>query len=346
MVYIRGFQQLYAVSILSLLSLQCFACFHFPEESNHTALEKRYFRIPQGMGGSAQSSWWPNNQIIYCFEDQNSQTVLEQYLIDGWKLWVDAGIYQTALQFGASTTTICPAGDVDMLHVGTNDEDKIYVTPPGLNLRGPATKMSMSPAFLSTYETNRAATAVAHEIGHAWGLIHEHQRPSLWTSQFGGTGSTNVFDFNCQNLADYQNILTFTPPGLPVGSQNIDKICHYYGVATQYGSAAAQFLPIREPQFYAPFQEGGPSPADWGSIMIYASTTGGIINGGAQSAVITRVDGVSMPSTFFPTVYDVENLASMYPRVVNEIQNSPCLACMQCSPLRSIFSSCFCGDSS
>lgn len=76
----------------------------------------------------------------------------------------------------------------------------------------------------------------AHEIGHAFGLLHEHQSPDVWGTDYGGTGQVDEFIFHCQNMDDYQVKVVILSDAL----QNI--VCHYRGAAQQTGFSSFRYF--------------------------------------------------------------------------------------------------------
>ncbi len=163
----------------------------------------------------------------------------------------------------------------------------------------------------------------------AWGLEHEHQKPSLWTPAFGGTGSVNAFIFTCTNLADYQATLT------RVGADGMNRACTRQPAAKGAGFSANQILP---------FSGAGPALTvgqefDTKSIMLYPSRIGGIPSNppsaDGRAIVYTLADGSEVPKNTSPSPLDVAALRQLYP--LSSQQNQICLLWQNCSPFQTMF---------
>jgi hypothetical protein len=120
----------------------------------------------------------------------------------------------------------------------------------------------------------------AHEIGHAFGLMREHQRSELWSTHYGGGGMTNKFIFNCQNLADYEEKVA------PLQENVQGLVCMQRGSALEAHFSAHEFLPILSPSIRGGSSGGNPD-MDIQFIMMYPSNAGGIGAGVSRATVYT-----------------------------------------------------------
>ena len=83
------------VYLVALLASQVSAC-PGPEDydllwqhGQNTTQERRWFSVGVN-GGGAVPNPWENDQIPYCFVDDNSETQLAGILTSAWNLWKTA----------------------------------------------------------------------------------------------------------------------------------------------------------------------------------------------------------------------------------------------------------------
>ncbi|PYH81905.1 hypothetical protein BO82DRAFT_364784 [Aspergillus uvarum CBS 121591] len=248
-----------------------------------------------------KSSVWPNAKITYCFADPNARSKLKSIVPKAWGMWLNAGA-SAKFEMEEGETTYCTVANRDSyLLISYNDEHKLVTTPgsiAGLGQDGPSMTLDPSDGF----GTGKGMSNIAHEIGHAWGLLHEHQRPSLWTRDFGGTGQRNVFAFNCQNLKDYAAIAA--------KGNDMDRACHYMQSAvTANGGpfSALDMLPDNRGR-----DSGTADVVDWDSIMIYGSTAGAATANGQLLNTLTKADGTTYGYNTWPSIGDVNTLNTLY----------------------------------
>lgn len=144
---------------------------------------------------------------------------------------------------------------------------------------------------------------IAHEIGHMFGLVHEHQNPAFW-----GHNSDAVFKINCENLVDYAAVKK------KYGASAMDDLCREYSVAARISFSAYDFLPIHQGARGKDMLMRS-SDVGWDSIMMYSSQVGGKGSGSKRAEVLMRVDGQktrSIPPNLRPSTQDVEGLIDIY----------------------------------
>lgn len=144
---------------------------------------------------------------------------------------------------------------------------------------------------------------LAHEIGHMFGLVHEHQNPWFW-----GQNGDAVFKLNCENLADY------AAARKKHGKDAMDRLCSEYSEAARAEFSAYDFLPIQKGTKGKDMLMS-PSDVDWDSIMLYSSQVGGKGSGPTRAEVLMRVDGTRtqpIPPNLRPSLQDVEGLIEIY----------------------------------
>ncbi|KAK4630070.1 uncharacterized protein CLAFUR5_08035 [Fulvia fulva] len=98
---------------------------------------------------------------------------------------------------------------------------------------------------------------LAHELGHAIGLDHEHARPD----------AAQWIDFHCENLADYEHVKTKIAKAK--SGDTIEEACKSRALAIKYGFSAFAYLP--DPRFGVIGQWQWSKTFDYDSIMLYNS---------------------------------------------------------------------------
>jgi hypothetical protein len=70
----------------------------------------------------------------------------------------------------------------------------------------------------------------------AFGLLHDYQRPDLWTAEYGGTAMTPSFFFN------YQYLKKFASLEANRGTKSAGEACQLYRKAAEFEFSATGFL--------------------------------------------------------------------------------------------------------
>jgi len=170
---------------------------------------------------------------------------------------------------------------------------------------------------------------VAHELGHVWGLGHEHQNPNWWKissqdlmsgwSIFSSGNSEEHFQtsgFNCHNLKDYNNAHAKLQAKIDAETDTkkkadlqleFDRLCISPVVAGKYGFSASEWLPLANTMNMVL-----DSNFDTDSLMMYPSGAGGTGLSNARATVMTFADGSAIPNRLAPSGQDVDRLISLY----------------------------------
>ncbi|KAK4543142.1 hypothetical protein LTR36_005920 [Oleoguttula mirabilis] len=313
---------------------------------------------------------WPvkcgHQWVRYCFKDEHSADLLLETLAHAIVLWHPASQYSgLAVQpdtacFDPSDSTSnyrCICGrqengqetDVDALVIGDGREssDKTKwpaysVTILGYNYVEPeragrhwmifggfntANTAGMTPAQLKSDHIR----TMAHELGHAMGLDHEHQRPDVNTFvAFDCEWNVGYPEAAARAMASNQYF-----QAIETVEERMATVCSRSDYATKFWP---RYLPwiigsefkSKATQDYA----GDNEPFDYGSIMIYSSTLGFRLAGSQRDARVNfkipmlrkRKDKTrSFPDSLFfqggnrepglarISAWDIRRVAALYP---------------------------------
>ncbi|KAJ5667619.1 hypothetical protein N7507_003483 [Penicillium longicatenatum] len=287
---------------------------YIENNNTHTDLEPRWARVPE-----SSSQWWPSASIIYCYADGAEET-LDNDLRSAWDIWIQAGV-PSRFVFKQGTDADCAASNVEnVLTVSLDSEAKLKTS---LGKVSGGSKMILNPSTAIGMEN--PIWNYAHEIGHAWGLMHEHQRPDQWDSNHGGSANDNKFIWNCENLDDYDTKVA------SLGEFSINQVCTKRGSAEMLNFSALDYLPTTDRQM----ENSG--TVDYDSIMMYPSVAGGIRTSSGRKTVYTLADGTAIGYNNVPTVNDVDNLIAMYP--ASSSSSTTCFLYQKCSQYLTSFKS-------
>ncbi|KAF3384738.1 hypothetical protein F1880_001712 [Penicillium rolfsii] len=283
--------------------------------------------------GSNDYELWPNAQIIYCFDSATStadQTQLRSLIPQAFKKWLTAGL-SAKFEMKEGKTSECTADNREnYLLVSSNNANKLVTT------LGYYHKLGTNPTMTIDLSNGLAAgnplDNIAHELGHAWGLLHEHQRPSLWTSQYGGNARENTFVFNCENLKDYAAMVN--------AGNDMNRLCHSF-IAARGAKGGVSFSAYNILPDDSGTDTGIAGQVDWKSIMLYGSTAGG--NGASQNT-LTTANGITTDEgqttwgyNSYPSKPDCESLRALYKDILSEKKKSGSLLWTKLNPKSGLF---------
>lgn len=297
-------------------------------ENETFTLEKRGLTFePRPTGARV----WPDATIKYCFENDVAKQRLLYDLEAARDLWYASGLPEEKFKLVEVSQAECQSNRANVLLISYNSQGTLATTP-GLqpldatnpNSRGPTMRLSDS----TSVGMLEVIPNYAHEMGHAWGLLHEHQNPYFWTQPYVGNFA-QIFDFNCQNLKDYAEVF-----GRNTDPTDQRELCTDREFASNRKFSASEYLPYRANVI-------GPRPfmatdadVDWESIMLYPSGAGALGtaspgNDQRLPILVRHSDGSPIGINLKPSLKDVEALKTLYavdwpvtrPALVNEPSN-------------------------
>ncbi|KAK0630524.1 hypothetical protein B0T17DRAFT_528614 [Bombardia bombarda] len=287
-------------------------------------IDKRSMHVISGKAGFGRL--WEGNTAIYCFAgsvSNDDRTILRRDLTAAWELWTTAGIDARIINFREATVEECEGPRNTYIQI---------VVPKKDSLSSSLGNTGTSRMTLSTNPDMAMGDRVgnyAHEIGHVFGLMHEHQRPEMWSTAYGGTADHNSFIWNCANLADYAEVLG-----------NADEETKTRRCQTRDGAAgglmdskslsATNWLPVPASNVVVA------GDFDMTSIMIYATEAGGYaLGGGLRAPVYTLANGDLLHYNHAPSAGDIAAINDLYPAPAPDPQ--PCMLYDACSPFRTAY---------
>ncbi|KAG7294073.1 hypothetical protein NEMBOFW57_004135 [Staphylotrichum longicolle] len=325
--------------------------------SNHLVHthQKRYYGITNPANTGPYPRLWPAGNINACFEQvdhtHKSQTkstrqILYDDLITARELWRTTGLDDKdgnfqfniladndpgcARELRSTHLLIQYAGEGERQMSTTVGVDQPLAAPESnraLRDLGP----SMTLTDILDIGKENVVAKYAHEMGHSWGLHHEHQNPKWWDEKFTQVERTNWFfseeNFKCENLADFDKAMEGVPRQPDYewrGYRN--QICRdrFRAIRGQF-AGGLNYLPIDEPGMV----DDGKDAPDWESIMLYPSNAGGKTVGGVKQPVLAKRHGDLIALNFKPSKRDVqasgsqENSSNFIGQLLNVKSNKP-----------------------
>ncbi|KAE8352806.1 hypothetical protein BDV28DRAFT_134417 [Aspergillus coremiiformis] len=260
------------------------------------------------------SDWtptWPFQTIRYCYKNEHSKEKLAQFVRAGMQLWYAAGVPEV-FRFVEHSKQRCDQEPQNYLHISGDSENEVLATTVGKTPSEAEPRPVMELNFRANEDFNWKTETVAHEIGHAWGLFHEHQDPSLWHFAPRGQPDRSLVLFYCENVIGYEKLLKLVPIATQLYRSN--GPCRNRERAYDVDFMGAQMLPLQEP-YQSPLT-AWPQDEDinWNSIMIYGSRSFGQRDErGLPKVTLLRKQGHQLiPEPTVPNLGDVEGLLHLY----------------------------------
>ncbi|SPQ23047.1 5808b097-2444-4600-b106-16884616c2bd [Thermothielavioides terrestris] len=307
------------------------------ERSN--ALARRYFVINDDPSEGDRMPW-RNRQIRYCFDKPDDKKALEGLLLAAHDLWLSQGL--------GSEFTLAEVGDDEckgekrfdtLLVQWTGDSGRMATfeaLPQVDSVIRQSKNPDVRPKMLLTTSTSMGmldqVKNVAHELGHAWGLYHEHQNPAFWSrgtihNALGGSvfGPENGGNWRCENLKDYARhmagggLIVQKPGSRGYGDRiGMDMLCKDYEFASKAQFSARDYLPMPRVMGVATSAGTSAKDVDWDSIMIYPSGAGAIGDASPgndqRQPILLKPDGSRIPINGAPSQRDIAAMHKLYGR--------------------------------
>ncbi|KAF4996990.1 hypothetical protein FGRMN_4130 [Fusarium graminum] len=291
-----------------------------------SSINKRAISILPGNGNGA-SRRWPDKTLTYAYADKDAQKKLAGIFSAAIEIWGELRDNINGFKYKLISIKDCEKKRSECLVIHYNDKGQLSSTvgiqpvDKSVGYLGPVMHLS-DKEHVGNLDANVNA---AHELGHAWGLWHEHQNPNFWyTSNFGEVGwimqlQGKYFpteNYKCENFKDYEQALEKLKQH-NAGLQDHDQIpvellCRSPGTSRMFGFSAAEWVPQAN-SGRLPDREFDPD-----SIMLYPSGAGG--KGDARPGsdnrlpILTYSDGTPIPLRKGPSPRDFEKLIELYGR--------------------------------
>ncbi|KAE8133019.1 hypothetical protein BDV38DRAFT_259800 [Aspergillus pseudotamarii] len=293
--------------LLSLLFASLSNAGHSAWEAGATTFTSEWIHIDP----SFDFPTWPHETIRYYFSTPEMKEEFANDIRAAWQLWYAAGLPET-FRFIEYSRARCEAAPDDCLLIIAEYGAPSFFTSLGRQRIDPWDRNVMYLAFQGTEDEHDKAVIIAHEIGHAWGLLHEHQNPLFWQWAFRGTRSDSLVQFYCENVLGFAEVEHEVNNTLLLWAE--DGPCRDQARAYEFGFLASEMIPWR-PRYQQPHRLWPhDSDVDWDSIMIYESHSFGVDDehGNKKLTLVRTKDLQVIPEPGTVTELDVVGMVHLY----------------------------------
>jgi hypothetical protein len=302
-----------------------------------SVLVRRAFSIKSNPDDNRANRLWPNKKIRYCFEQRPANVAIRglwQSAMDIWAELKDHGFSYEEVSDGECISQVSSVLRIHYNQVGRLSatlgippiNEAANTADPNNAVFGPFVHLS---DMLGVGQDDVNAN-VAHELGHVWGLLHEHQNMKYWSKGIEDNGwsipkqSEDIVrfragDFNCQNLKDYNTIVDQVQPKIDKAradgeskkaealESDLSRRCVSQPAALAIGFSAAEWIPY--PNFVNVEWD---NTFDEDSLMLYPSGSGGTGLSDNRAVIMTYKNGDHIPNRLTPSSMDIARLIALY----------------------------------
>ncbi|EFR04223.1 hypothetical protein MGYG_07230 [Nannizzia gypsea CBS 118893] len=278
------------------------------------SLPKRWATINPALG---TFNLWPDKTVTFGFADKRSKEALGPWIVAAMEIWYAAGLPRDFKMIEVSKKEM-KKNRANTLSIKFTRKPALYATP-GIPPKDEKNRIK-GPTMILNLRRDvgmlNIGANIAHEIGHVFGLMHEHQISAFW----GTPGhSEPLFKFNCANLKDYKK-MTYR-----LGHLDLQKACSDRATAIKHRFSASEYLPIRSTIIRTPRVPAVPTydDVDWDSIMLYPSGSGAFSPAGTgpendlRKSVLLKANGEKIKPNLAPSEQDINALITLYEVTTN-----------------------------
>ncbi|KAE8375113.1 hypothetical protein BDV26DRAFT_22329 [Aspergillus bertholletiae] len=292
--------------LLSLLYASLSHAGHPAWEADSRTMTSKWIHV----NPSVSYPLWDHETIRYCYNSRESKNRLAETIRAGWQLWYAAGVPET-FRFVEHSKARCDRDKNNYLLVIGDEAEPSLMTSAGKTPMVPYNRPTMYIVF-EEEDIHLRGLLAAHEIGHAWGLLHEHQAPLIWQFAYRATRPDSLVQFYCENVLGYRQLLREIPNTLELWSE--DGPCRNMIRAQEMDFFGADILPWKMPYQSPHHLWPTDDDVDWDSIMIYQSRSFGEADerGNSKITLVRSKDLMLIPEPQTVTVLDVYGLLHLY----------------------------------